>query len=98
MFRLRGAWRNTDESLFDSNGAGRTRRVARNHRRCTGTGAECDAQLRQQQQVVRTYCDRHPNDYDCRGYYDNSWGRNDYTRFYQRNRSNLDPLPRAYSA
>ena len=46
----------------------------------------------QQQQLVQTYCDRHPNDYDCRGYYDNSWGRNDYTRFYQRNRGDLDPL------
>ena len=46
----------------------------------------------QQQQVVQTYCDRYPNDYDCRGYYDNSWGRDDYSHFYHNNRRNLDPL------
>lgn len=46
----------------------------------------------QQQQVVRTYCDRYPNDYDCRGYYDGDWGRRDYSNFYRNRRSDLDPM------
>jgi len=46
----------------------------------------------QQQQVIRTYCDRYPNDYDCRGYYDGRWSRNDYNNFYRNRRSDLDPL------
>jgi hypothetical protein len=46
----------------------------------------------QRQQVIKTYCDRYPNDYDCRGYYAGNWGRRDYDHFY-RNRSNdLAPI------
>ncbi|MGB3338961.1 MAG: BA14K family protein [Devosia sp.] len=46
----------------------------------------------QRQQVIQTYCDRYPNDYDCRGYYAGNWGRRDYDHFY-RNRSNdLAPI------
>jgi hypothetical protein len=41
----------------------------------------------QRQQVIQTYCDRYPNDYDCRGYYAGNWTRSDYDYFY-RNRSN----------
>lgn len=46
----------------------------------------------QRQQVVQTYCDRYPNDYDCRGYYGGNWRQRDYDRFYNNRRSDLDPL------
>lgn len=42
--------------------------------------------------VIRTYCDRHPNDYDCGGYYGGNWNNGDYDRFYRRNRSGLDSI------
>ncbi|SEQ63141.1 BA14K-like protein [Devosia sp. YR412] len=46
----------------------------------------------QRQQVIQTYCDRYPNDYDCRGYYGGNWRQRDYDRFYNNRRSDLDPL------
>ncbi|MDB5614898.1 MAG: BA14K-like protein [Devosia sp.] len=46
----------------------------------------------QRQQVIETYCDRYPNDYDCRGYYGGNWRQRDYDRFYNNRRSDLDPL------
>jgi hypothetical protein len=42
--------------------------------------------------VIRTYCDRYPNDYDCGGYYGGNWSSGDYDRFYRRNRSGLDSV------
>jgi hypothetical protein len=42
--------------------------------------------------VVETYCDRHPRDRDCRGYRDGRWGRNDYNRFYDNRRGDLDSV------
>jgi len=46
----------------------------------------------QRQQVVQTYCDRYPNDYDCRGYYGGTWRNRDYDRFYSSRRTDLDPI------
>lgn len=46
----------------------------------------------QRQQVVQTYCDRYPNDYDCRGYYGGNWRQRDYDRFYNSRRGDLDPI------
>ena len=46
----------------------------------------------QRQQVVQTYCDRYPNDYDCRGYYGGNWRQRDYDRFYNSRRTDLDPI------
>ena len=46
----------------------------------------------QRQQVVQTYCDRYPNDYDCRGYYGGNWRQRDYDRFYNTRRSDVDPI------
>ena len=46
----------------------------------------------QRQRVVQTYCERYPNDYDCRGYYSGYCNDRDYDNFYYRNRSDLDPL------
>lgn len=46
----------------------------------------------QRQQVVQTYCDRYPNDYDCRGYYGGNWRQRDYDRFYNNRRSDVDPI------
>lgn len=46
----------------------------------------------QRQQVIQTYCDRHPRDYDCRGYYGGNWRQRDYDRFYSNRRSDLDPI------
>lgn len=46
----------------------------------------------QRQQVIQTYCDRYPNDYDCRGYYGGNWRQRDYDRFYNNRRTDLDPL------
>lgn len=46
----------------------------------------------QRQQVIQTYCDRYPNDYDCRGYYDGNWRQRDYDQFYYMRRNDLDPI------
>lgn len=46
----------------------------------------------QRTQVVKTYCDRYPNDYDCRGYYGGTWRDRDYDRFYNNRRNDLDPI------
>lgn len=46
----------------------------------------------QRQQVIQTYCDRYPNDYDCRGYYDGNWRQRDYDQFYNMRRNDLDPI------
>lgn len=46
----------------------------------------------QRQQVIQTYCDRYPNDYDCRGYYGGNWRQRDYDRFYNNRRHDLDPI------
>lgn len=46
----------------------------------------------QRQQVIQTYCDRYPNDYDCRGYYGGNWRQRDYDRFYNNRRTDLDPI------
>lgn len=46
----------------------------------------------QRQQVIQTYCDRYPNDYDCRDYYGGNWRQRDYDRFYSNRRSDLDPI------
>lgn len=46
----------------------------------------------QRAQVVQTYCDRYPNDYDCRGYYGGTWRDRDYDRFYNNRRNDLDPI------
>ena len=46
----------------------------------------------QRQQVVQTYCDRYPNDCDCRGYYGGTWRDRDYDRFYSSRRTDLDPI------
>jgi hypothetical protein len=42
--------------------------------------------------VVETYCDRNPRDPDCWGYRDGRWGRNEYNRFYDNRRSDLDSV------
>ena len=42
--------------------------------------------------VIQTYCERNPRDNDCRGYYGGGWGNNDYNRFYNNRRSNLDSI------
>lgn len=46
----------------------------------------------QRQRVIQTYCQRYPNDYDCRSYSGGNWRQRDYDRFYYSNRRNLDPL------
>lgn len=46
----------------------------------------------QRAQVVQTYCDRYPNDYDCRGYHGGTWRDSDYDSFYNSRRSDLDPI------
>lgn len=46
----------------------------------------------QRVQVVETYCDRYPNDYDCRGYYGGGWANDEYNAFYRNRRSDLDPV------
>lgn len=42
--------------------------------------------------VVETYCDRNPRDPDCFGYRDGRWSRNQYNRFYDNRRSDLDTV------
>lgn len=46
----------------------------------------------QRQQVIQTYCDRYPNDYDCRGYYTGDWDRSDYDYFYRQRSNDLNPI------
>nr|WP_314260459.1 BA14K family protein [uncultured Devosia sp.] len=46
----------------------------------------------QRAQVIETYCDRYPNDYDCQGYYGGRWSDRDYDRFYSTRRSQIDPI------
>lgn len=46
----------------------------------------------QRTQVIETYCDRYPNDRDCRGYYGGNWRDRDYDRFYNSRRQDLDPI------
>ena len=46
----------------------------------------------QRQQVIQTYCDRYPNDYDCRDYYGGNWRQRDYDQFYNTRRNDLDPI------
>ncbi|WEK06493.1 MAG: BA14K family protein [Candidatus Devosia phytovorans] len=46
----------------------------------------------QRAQVIETYCDRYPNDYDCRGYYGGRWTDRDYDRFYSSRRDRIDPI------
>lgn len=46
----------------------------------------------QRDRVVQTYCQRNPNDRDCRRYYGGNWNNNDYNRFYGQRRNNLDSL------
>ena len=46
----------------------------------------------QRQQVIQTYCDRYPNDYDCRGYHTGHWNRSDYDHFYRHRRNDLSPI------
>ena len=46
----------------------------------------------QRQRVIETYCDRYPNDRDCRGYYGGYWDDRDYDRFYYSRRSNMDSI------
>ena len=46
----------------------------------------------QRQRVIETYCDRNPNDRDCRGYYGGNWGNRDYDRFYNSRRGNMDAI------
>lgn len=46
----------------------------------------------QRDRVITSYCDRHPNDRDCRSYYGGGWHESDYDRFYHRRRSALDNI------
>lgn len=46
----------------------------------------------QRAQVIETYCDRYPNDYDCNSYYGGRWTDRDYDRFYNSRRSQIDPI------
>lgn len=46
----------------------------------------------QRQQVIETYCDRYPNDYDCNSYYGGRWTDRDYDRFYNSRRTQIDPI------
>jgi hypothetical protein len=46
----------------------------------------------QRDRVITSYCDRHPGDRDCRGYYGGGWRDSDYNRFYGRHRSGLDSV------
>lgn len=46
----------------------------------------------QRTQVIETYCDRYPNDRDCRGYNGGNWRDRDYDRFYNSRRQDLDPI------
>lgn len=51
-----------------------------------------DQNYSQRDRVIQTYCQRNPNDRDCRGYWNGGWGNNDYNRFYNQRRNNLDSL------
>lgn len=44
----------------------------------------------QRKQVVQSYCQSAPQDWNCSGYW--FWGDREYDAFYYRNRSNLEPL------
>lgn len=46
----------------------------------------------QRYKVIETYCDRHPRDRDCRGFYGGGWGDSDYYNFYNSRRSSIDPI------
>jgi hypothetical protein len=46
----------------------------------------------QRDRVIRTYCDRHPRDSDCRRYNSGGWHNGDYDDFYGRNRTDLDSI------
>lgn len=54
--------------------------------------AQVSMSFQQRNQVIESYCDRYPNDYDCRGYYDGGWRDDDYNNFYSSRRSNLDSV------
>ncbi|MDB5623954.1 MAG: BA14K-like protein [Devosia sp.] len=45
-----------------------------------------------QDRVIRSYCDSHRRDPDCRRHSRGDWGRRDYDRFYSRHRSGLDSV------
>jgi hypothetical protein len=42
--------------------------------------------------VINNYCERYPDLEDCWGYNQGSWSRNDYNRFYDRRRTELDGI------
>lgn len=46
----------------------------------------------QRDKVIRTYCDRHPGDPDCRSFHRGSWHHSDYDRFYHSHQSGLDSI------
>ena len=46
----------------------------------------------QQDRVIRSYCESHRRDPDCRRHARGDWRRGDYNRFYGRHRSGLDSV------
>lgn len=46
----------------------------------------------QRDRVITSYCDRYPNDRDCRGYYGGGWRDRDYDNFYRGRRNSLDSI------
>lgn len=42
--------------------------------------------------VVRSFCEQHPRNSDCRRYRNGNWQDDDYNQFYSRNRSGLDSV------
>ncbi|UXN73143.1 hypothetical protein N8D56_19480 [Devosia sp. A8/3-2] len=46
----------------------------------------------QRDRVIMSYCDRNPQDRDCRGYYGGGWRDRDYDSFYRSRRNSLDGI------